>query len=159
MTTYCSWLMGIHQPWFGWHRRLRFALRGSFSWTGLHWIATRSIHLAVSQQWVFESWAVSVKRYYSLQYAIACSSLHRIFRTFYKHIEKRKLWARLLGRWNSTLKTAWHVRHAHWARLWYVPFVIWWLWITSTIWLLILSCTGFMVGRSRVFYIYSSWKI
>ena len=45
------------------------------------------------------------------------------------------------------------------ARAIYVPFVIWCLWITSTIWLLILSSTSFMVGRSRVFYVYSSWKI
>ena len=37
--------------------------------------------------------------------------------------------------------------------------IIGWLRITSTIWLLILSSTSFMVGRSRVFYVYSSWKI
>ena len=36
---------------------------------------------------------------------------------------------------------------------------VWCLWITSTIWLLIPSSTSFMVGRSRVFYIYFSWDI
>ena len=28
-----------------------------------------------------------------------------------------------MGGWNSTLQAAWYVRHAHWARLCYVPFV------------------------------------
>ena len=74
-------------------------------------------------------------------------------------IEKRQLWVRPIGGWNSTLQAALYVRHAHWACLCYVPIEIWCLWITSTIWLLILSSTSFMVGRSRVFYIYSSWKI
>ena len=65
-----------------------------------------------------------------------------------------------MGGWNSTLQAAWYVRHAHWACLCYAPFVILLcLWIISTIWLSILSSTNFMVGRSRVFYIYSSWKI
>ena len=45
------------------------------------------------------------------------------------------------------------------ACLCYVPTEIWCLWITSTIWLLILSSTSFMVGRSRMFYMYSSWKM
>ena len=49
-----------------------------------------------------------------------------------ENIEKRQLWVRPMGGWNSTLQAAWYVRHAHWARLCYVPFVIWWLWITST---------------------------
>ena len=75
------------------------------------------------------------------------------------NIEKRQLWVRTMGGWNSTLQAAWHVRHAHWPRLCYVPFAIWCLWITSTVWLMILSSTSFMVGRSRVFYIYSSLKI
>ena len=53
-----------------------------------------------------------------------------------------------MGSWNSTLQAAWHVvKHAHWACLCYVPIEIWCLWITSTIWLLILSSTSFMVGR------------
>ena len=69
-------------------------------------------------------------------------------------IEKRQLWVRPMGGWNSTLQAAWYVRHAHWARLCYVPFVIWCLWITSTIWLLTLSCTSFMVlpGSTGRFY-------
>ena len=80
---------------------------------------------------------------------------------FYKKIEKRQLWVRPMGGWNSTLQAACYVRHAHWARLCYVPFVIqvWCLWITSTIWLLILISTICMVGRSRVFYMYFSWKV
>ena len=78
----------------------------------------------------------------------------------YSKIEKRRLWVRPMGGWNSILQAAWYVWHAHWARLYYeVPLIIWCLWITPTIWLLILSSTSFMVGRSRVFYLYSSWKI
>ena len=42
---------------------------------------------------------------------------------FYKNIEKRQLWVRPVGGWNSTLQAASHVRHVHWARLCYVPFV------------------------------------
>jgi len=42
----------------------------------------------------------------------------------------------------------------HWARLCHVPFVICCLRITSTIWLLILSSTSFMVGRSRTRVLY-----
>ena len=75
------------------------------------------------------------------------------------YIEKRQLWVRPMGGWNSTLQAAWYFRHAHWARLCHIPFVIWCLWIESSMWLLILSSTSFMVGRSRVFYSYSSWKI
>ena len=79
---------------------------------------------------------------------------------FYRNIEKRQLWLWPIGGWNSTLQAAWYVRHAHWACLCYVPIeIIWCLWITSTIWLFILSSTSFTVGRSQVFYIYSSWKI
>ena len=48
-----------------------------------------------------------------------------------------------------TLQAAWHGRHAHWARLCYVPFVFWRSWITSTVWLLILGSTSFMLGHSR----------
>ena len=70
---------------------------------------------------------------------------------FYKNIEKRQLWVRPMGGWNSSLQAAWYLRHAHWARLWFVPFVIWCLWIRSTIWMLILSSTSYMVGRSRVY--------
>ena len=85
-----------------------------------------------------------------------------IFTTNFTKNEKRQLWVRPNGGWNSTLQAAWYVRHAHWACLCYVPIEIWCLWITSTIWLLIplvLSFTSFMVGRSRVLYIHSSWKI
>ena len=56
-----------------------------------------------------------------------------------------------MSRWLSTLQAAWYVRHAHWARLCYIPIALWCLWIKSTIWLLILSSASFMVGRSRVF--------
>ena len=66
------------------------------------------------------------------------------FGVFYKNIEKRQLWVRPMGGWNSTLQAAWYVRHAHWACLCYVPIEIWCLWITSTISLLILSSTGFI---------------
>ena len=79
-------------------------------------------------------------------------------RCFSKNIEKRQLWVRPTGGWNSTLQAAWHVRLAHWARLCYVLFVIWCSWITCTKWLLILSSTSFMIGRSRVFYM-CSWKV
>ena len=41
----------------------------------------------------------------------------------------------------------------------YSILVICCLWIKSTIWWLILSSTSFMVDRSLVFNIYSSWKI
>ena len=58
-----------------------------------------------------------------------------------------------MGGWNSTLQAARYVRHAHWARLCYVPFVIWWLWITSTMWLLILSSTSFN-GRPFALVLY-----
>ena len=60
-----------------------------------------------------------------------------------------------MGGWNSTLQAAWYVRQAHWARLCYIPFVIWCLWTTSTIWLLILASTSFMVGRVRA---KENWK-
>ena len=79
--------------------------------------------------------------------------------TCYKKFEKRQLWSRPIGGWNWTLQAACHVRHSQCARLWYVPFVVWWWRIASTTWLLILSSTSFMVGRSRMFYIYSPWKI
>ena len=59
-----------------------------------------------------------------------------------------------MGGWGLTLQAAWYVRHTHWAYLCYVPIEIYSWWITSTTWLLILSSTSFMVGRSRVFYIY-----
>ena len=73
---------------------------------------------------------------------------------FHKNIEKRQLWVRPMGGWNSTLQAAWYVRHAHWARWCYVSFVIC-LWITFTIWLLILSSTSFH-GRpfARVVYVF-----
>ena len=61
-----------------------------------------------------------------------------------------------MGGCNSTLQAAWYVRHAHWARLCYFPFetyLVWCLCIISTIiWLLMLSSTSFMAGRSRVLY-------
>ena len=60
-------------------------------------------------------------------------SFYKIY--FYILLFKRQLWVRPIGGWNSTLQAAWYVRHAHWAHLCYVPFVILWrLWITSTIW-------------------------
>ena len=65
---------------------------------------------------------------------------------------KRQLWVRPMGGWNSTLQAAWYVRHAHWARLCYIPFVIWCLWIKPAAWLLIPSSTSFMAGRSRNLY-------
>ena len=37
-------------------------------------------------------------------------------------IEKRQLWVRPMGGSNSTLQSAWYIRHAHWARLCYIPF-------------------------------------
>ena len=77
-----------------------------------------------------------------------------VFQCFNKNIEKHQLWVRPVGVWNLTLQAAWHVRHAHWARLCYVPFAIWWLRITPTKWLLILSSTSFMIGRSRVLYLF-----
>ena len=40
-----------------------------------------------------------------------------------------------------------------------ISFIIWCLWTKLTIWLLILSFTNFTEGRSRVFYISSSWRI
>ena len=77
---------------------------------------------------------------------------------FYKNIENRQLWVRPMGGWKSTLQASWDVRHVYWARLCYVPFVIRCLWKTFTTWLLILSSTSFIVDRSRVFCMYSSWK-
>ena len=71
----------------------------------------------------------------------------------YKNIEKRHLWVRPMGGCNSTLQAAWYVRHAHWARLCYVPFVIWCLWITSTKWLLIL-CSFHGRPFARVPYVF-----
>ena len=59
-------------------------------------------------------------------------------------IEKRHLLVRPMGGWNSTLQAAWYARHAHRARLCYVPFAIWCLWTKSTIWSLILSSTSFI---------------
>ena len=57
--------------------------------------------------------------------------------------EKRQLWVRPIGGWKSTVQAAWYVRHAHWARLCYIPFVIWCCWTKSTmIWLLIFSSTS-----------------
>ena len=69
-------------------------------------------------------------------------------------IGKRQLWVRPMGSWNSTLQAAWYVRHAHWACLCYVPFVIWCLWITSiyTIWLLILSSSMVVDNQFHKFY-------
>ena len=87
--------------------------------------------------------------------------LSSFFYIFYKNIEKHQLWVRPMAGWNSTSQAAWYVRHAYWARMCYVPLVMWCLLIAATIiiWLLILSSTSFMVGRSRVFYTYSSWNI
>ena len=82
---------------------------------------------------------------------------HRLGIHFIKHTAKRQLWVRPMS--GSTLQAAWCARHAHWARLWYFPLAIRCLWITSTIWSLIPSCTSSMVGRSRVFCMYSSWTM
>ena len=49
------------------------------------------------------------------------SSHWQIWVFFNGNIEKRQLWVRPMGGWNSTLQAAWYVRHAHWARLCYVP--------------------------------------
>ena len=75
--------------------------------------------------------------------------------------EKRQLWLRPMGGWNSTLQAAWYVRHANWARLCCVPFVICNMVFVNYIYDMVvdISSTSFMVGRSRVFYTYSSWKI
>ena len=43
--------------------------------------------------------------------------------------------------------------------MFHIYVILWRSWITSTIWLLILSSTSFTVGSLRVFYIYSSWHI
>ena len=65
---------------------------------------------------------------------------------FGNNIEKRQMLVRPMGSWNSTLQAAWYVRHAHCARLCYVQSVILWcLWDTSTIWLLILSSASYDV--------------
>ena len=40
-----------------------------------------------------------------------------------------------------------------------ISFIIWCWWTKPTIWLLILTATNFTEGRSRVFYILSSWRI
>ena len=58
-------------------------------------------------------------------------------------------------RWvvETQLRKLRNVRHAHWACLFYIQFVIRCLWIKSTIWL-ILSSAIFKVGRSRVLCIF-----
>ena len=63
-----------------------------------------------------------------------------------------------MGDWNSTSQAAWYVRHAHWAHVCYISFVIWCLWTKTSVWSLTFSYTSFTAGRSRVFYIYSSRK-
>ena len=68
---------------------------------------------------------------------------------------KRQVWVRPMGSCTQLckLRNTWYLWYADLARLCYVPFVIWCLWNKSAIWLLILSSTSFMVGRSRVFHI------
>ena len=68
--------------------------------------------------------------------------------------EKHQLWVRPMGGWNSTLHAAWYVKHVHWARLCYIPFVMWCLWVKSTIWLLILSSTRYGRPFARVLYLF-----
>ena len=69
--------------------------------------------------------------------------------------EQRQLWVRPMGGWNSTLPAAWYVRQAHWACWCYVPFVIWCLWITSTIWLLIAQFHKFYgTPFARILYLF-----
>ena len=62
-------------------------------------------------------------------------------------------------RWKSALQAAWYVRHVRWTFLFYVSYMIWCLWSKPKICLLILSVINFTEGRSRVFYILSSWRI
>ena len=148
-------------------------------------------HRSYSQLTFFSFFNVShVPR--SLQSWVSTNSIRRThswrFSCFYKKLIYWKTPAvSTTNGWLALnfLQAAWCVRRAHWARLYYVPFVIWclwststiWLlmlnwarlyyvpfviwclWSTSTIWLLMLSSTSFMVGRSRVFYTYSSWDI
>ena len=47
-----------------------------------------------------------------------------------------------------------YIRHAPWACSFYILFIIWCFW-TKPAWLVILSFTNFMDGRSRVFYIFN----
>ena len=44
-----------------------------------------------------------------------------------------------LNGWNSTLQTAWYIRHFRWTCAFCISFIIWCLWTKRTIWLLILT--------------------
>ena len=79
-----------------------------------------------------------------------CSKSIIASRKFLHKIVSRKLLQDRWNGWNSALQAAWHTRHAHWARLCYIPLVVWWLWIKSTMWLLILSSTSFYPHRTAV---------
>ena len=60
-----------------------------------------------------------------------------------------------LNGWNSTFQAVYpYIRHAPWACSFYILVIIWCFW-TKPAWLVILSFTNFMDGRSRVFYIFN----
>ena len=69
-------------------------------------------------------------------------------------IVSRKLLQDWLNGWNLALQAAWYIRHAHWARLCYIPFAV--AFVNSMYDIIVDSqFHKFMVGRSLVFYIFS----
>ena len=75
------------------------------------------------------------------QTEFSMESMRNGYGLFYLFKEKRQLWVRPMGGWNSTLQAAWYVRHAHGARLYYVYDSILWkiekrqLWVRPIEWL------------------------
>ena len=65
-----------------------------------------------------------------------------------------------LNGWNSALQAAWYIRHARWACLFYISFLIWCVRAKPKIWLLILSFTNLteVVRAWSIFNPYEGYK-
>ena len=70
--------------------------------------------------------------------------------SYVKKFEKRQLWVRPMGGWNSTLQAAWYVRYAHWARLRYFPFVIYMVFVDYIYDMVVDTQFHKFIGRSFV---------
>ena len=80
---------------------------------------------------------------------------------FYKKLKNVSCEYNPLNGWNSTLQAAWYIRHARWACLFYISFIIWCLWTKPTIRWLILSFTILRkvvraCSTTSIFYVGSS---
>ena len=78
---------------------------------------------------------------------------------FYKKLKSVSCEYDRLNGWNSTLQAALYIRRVRWTCLFYILFVIWFLWAKPTTWLLIPGMQFHKKIRSRVFYVFSVWKM